>query len=368
MPVLIALRVLQGAGSAGMFATNQAILADAFPAKMRGRVLGMSVSAVYVGLSLGPVIGGLLTHHLGWRWIFGLIGVAGISASVVAISKLPEKAKKPHEEKLTSLLDGGGTLLYMVGVLALMYGAMTIKQNWWSYVLLAVGVCLLVIFVLFENKAKSPLVDMNMFKGNPNYLLSNLAALLNYGATFAVSYLLSIYLQMVKGIPTDTAGIILICGPIMQAIVSPFAGRLSDKKSPFAIASIGMLLCTVSLVIFIFVNSDTALAMVIVSLLIIGVGFGLFSSPNTNAIMSLSTPEHYGITASFVSTMRTLGQNFSMCAITVIMNIYIGKTPLEDATIPQIESSMRTAFIFFSIVCAVGVFTSMNRKKVGGQG
>ncbi|MDR0817651.1 MAG: MFS transporter [Clostridiales Family XIII bacterium] len=362
LPLLILLRVLQGVGSACLFATNQAILADAFPFEMRGRVLGMSVAAVYVGLSAGPVLGGLITRHLGWRGIFVFIAVGSAFAAAVAIAKLPKKARPPREESLVALLDGGGTALYMVGIIALMYGAMKITQNWWSYVILGIGIVLLVIFVLYEHHAKSPIVDMNMFKGNPNFLLSNLAALLNYGATFAVSYLLSIYLQMVKGIGPDISGIILITAPLMQAIVSPYAGRLSDKKSPFAIASFGMAMCTVSLISFIFVGSDSSLIHVILSLVVVGVGFGLFSSPNTNAIMSLAAPEHYGITASFVSTMRNVGQSLSMCAITIIMNVVIGRTPIDKATIPQITSSMRTAFIIFATVCAVGVFISMNRK------
>ncbi|MDR0817459.1 MAG: MFS transporter [Clostridiales Family XIII bacterium] len=362
LPLLILLRVLQGVGSACMFATNQAILADAFPFEMRGRVLGMSVAAVYVGLSVGPVLGGLITRHLGWRWIFAFIAILAAVSAIVAIAKLPKKTLAPRTESLGTLIDSGGTILYMTGIIALMYGAMKITQNWWSYAILGLGVVLLVVFVLYEKGAKSPIVDMNMFKGNPNFLLSNLAALFNYGATFAVSYLLSIYLQMVKGIGPDISGIILITAPLMQAIVSPFAGRLSDKKSPFAIASFGMAMCTVALISFIFVGSDAALIHIILSLVVVGVGFGLFSSPNTNAIMSLAAPEHYGITASFVSTMRNVGQSLSMCAITVIMNVFIGRTPIDEATIPQITSSMRTAFIAFAIVCAVGVFISMNRK------
>jgi MFS family permease len=231
-----------------------------------------------------------------------------------------------------------------------------------SYVLVAVGATLLVVFVNAEKRAAGPIIEIRLFR-NVNFLLSNLAALFNYGATFALSYLLSIYLQMVKGYGADAAGLILITQPVMQAALSPLAGRLSDRYSPYRIASLGMGLCTVSLVSFAFIKADSPLWHILATLVLVGLGVALFSSPNTNAIMSCVRPGDYGVASSLTSTMRTMGQIVSMAIITMIMNMALGATPIDEAEESGLIFSMHTGFIIFACVCAVGVFVSLQRKS-----
>ncbi|MDR2487688.1 MAG: MFS transporter [Clostridiales Family XIII bacterium] len=361
--MLIVLRVLNGIGSACMFATAQAILVDAVPREMRGRALGMSVSSVYVGLSAGPVLGGLITHYLGWRWMFVIISCVGFVTVAVAIAKLPEKPRAPREGSLLSQLDGGGTAIYMVAIVALMYGFSSVARNAFAVPCLLVGLGLLVCFFLYEHRSRKPLLNLRLFRGNPNFLLSNLAALLNYGATFTMAYLLSLYLQLVGGFGADRAGMVLIAMPVMQAVVSVFAGRLSDRRSPFKLASFGMALCASGLVSFIFLGDRASLPHIVPTLMLMGVGFGFFSSPNTNAIMSLASPQDYGIVSSFVGTMRNFGQSLGMCVITVIMGHNLGNVPIEDSPPDLIVLSIRSAYIAFACICTVGIFISLGRKE-----
>jgi EmrB/QacA subfamily drug resistance transporter len=362
LEMVILLRVLQAVGAAAMFATSQAILVDAVPENKRGHALGMSVGAVYAGLAVGPLLGGFITHYLSWRWIFAFAGLLGIAAAIITLMMLPKKSISKQEGKLLPKLDLFGAALYMVGAFTLSYGFNAVSGEIWPFAVIAFGIALLVGFVIRENHAKMPLISMELFKGNMNFLLSNIAALLNYAATFAVTYLLSIYLQLVMGFKPDIAGLILIASPVVQTVVAIIAGRMSDKRSPFALSSFGMALCTAGLISFIFTGANTPLWHIILNLVCLGVGFGFFSSPNTNAIMSLSSPKDRGIVSSLIATMRNFGMAFSMCTITVITNASLGSTLIDEATTPLIVKMMRTSFIVFAALCVVGVFISMNRK------
>jgi MFS family permease len=347
-------------------------------------MLGLSVAFTYGGLSAGPVIGGLITHYLGWRYTFALSGVVSLIAFAIAAAKLPrnlgvsvtsgaETKGNPREQinsdnngkaggNLLKQIDPGGIFLYIASTVTLMYGLTIFTQNVVSYLLTAVGVTLLVVFVNIEKKADKPVIEIRLFR-NINFLLSNLAALFNYGATFALSYLLSIYLQMVKGYGADVSGLILITQPIIQAVLSPIAGRLSDRYSPYRIASLGMSLCTLSLVSFIFMSADSPIWHILASLVLAGLGVALFSSPNTNAIMSCVKPGDYGVASSLTSTMRTMGQIISLAIITMIMNTALGATPIDEATESGLIFSMHTGFMIFACICAAGVLISLRREK-----
>lgn len=362
LEMLIVFRILQGLGAGMINATNIAILIEIFPEQMRGRALGMSVSATYLGVSLGPVIGGLVTHHLGWRSVAILFTIILIFAFIVAVWRLPKTAGLVKEEELDKTVNLISILLYMLAIAVLMYGFTTFGQTVWSYILFVAGIILLVVFIIREDKVSNPIVEIRLWKTNINYLLSNCAALLNYSATYAVGYLVSIYLQMVKGYSADITGIILITQALTQSICSPFAGRLSDKKSPYTIATIGMSLCVVSLFTFTFISENTSTVFVIASLVIIGVGTAFFASPNTNAIMSCVEPSDYGMASSIVSTMRHLGQLSSMAIITIIFHFSIGNTPIADATKTSLSSSMKIIFVVFVLLCLIGVFISTQRK------
>ncbi|MDR1797860.1 MAG: MFS transporter, partial [Clostridiales Family XIII bacterium] len=366
LQMVILFRALQGVGAAMVFATSTAIIADVFPARMRGRMLGISVAFTYTGLSAGPVLGGLLTHYLDWRYTFALSCAVALVAFAIAAAKLPKRLAAAAVKKgaASSRMDPPGIALYIASTSVLMYGLTIFTQNAASYFITGAGIALLVVFVNFELKAEHPVIEIRLFK-SANFLLSNLAALFNYGATFALSYLLSIYLQMVKGYGADLSGLILIVQPVCQAILSPLAGKLSDRHSPYRIASLGMGVCAASLVLFIFMDAATPVWGILLDLVAIGVGVAFFSSPNTNAIMSCVDARDYGVASSLTSTMRTMGQIVSMAIITIILNTVLGATPIDEAAESALLSSMHTGFVIFAGICAAGVFISLQRKSTG---
>lgn len=341
-----------------VFSTNTAVLISAFPGKDRGKVLGYSIASTYVGLSAGPVIGGFLNHNLGWRSIFALTALIGIVVLIIAWSKLP-KDDCSHDKANYDVL---GNILYIGMIVLTMYGLSEFSMKPVPVALVACGLLLGFLFVRHELKLENPVVQVRIFKSNIAYSFSNLAALLNYGATFAIGYLMSIYLQVVMGYSSQTAGFILIAQPALMAILSPYTGKLSDRISPFKLASFGMALCAAGVLIFAFVGMNTPLWIIIAALVITGIGFAFFSSPNTNAVMACVEPENYGVASSILATMRSIGHTSSMVIVTVIVAKYMGDQALADAEPELLIQTMHTAFLIFAVVCAVGVFISLKRK------
>ncbi len=357
--VLISLRVLQGFGSAMIFGTGMAILTSVFPASERGRVLGINVAAVYLGLSLGPVLGGFLTYRFGWRSIFLVNVPLGLFVIYLVVAKLNREWADARGERF----DVIGSLFYALTLVAFMFGLSRLPSNSgiWS-ILAGVAGCLL--FVVWDRRASSPLLNMDLFFHNPVFAFSNLAALINYSATFAVTFLLSLYLQYIKGFTPQHAGMILISQPVVMAIFSPFAGRLSDKIEPRVVASLGMGFTVAGLFLFTFIDRDTHLGFIVAGLMLLGFGFALFSSPNTNAVMSSIEKRFYGVGSSTLGTMRLIGQMLSMGIAMVVFSLSIGGVRMTPEYYPQFLLSMKTAFMIFSALCFGGIFASLARGKV----
>ena len=253
-----------------------------------------------------------------------------------------------------------------MALLALVYGLTDIMRNSFAPYIACVGLLLFAVFVFRELRTKSPVIDVRIFKESPAYTLANLAALLGYGAVYAVSYLLSIYLQTVLGYNSQTAGLILIASPAVMAVLSPLAGRLSDRILPFFLAAAGMAVTALSLLIFVFVSEDTHILVIIGALLLSGAGAALFSSPNTNAVMSCVSQESLGVASSVLATMRSLGHTVSMTIITIIVSIYIGDKTLKDAEPQMLITVMHTAFIVFTALALIGALCSMKKPKKKG--
>lgn len=356
---LVCFRVLQGVGAAMIFSTNTAVLISAFSPEKRGKVLGYSIASTYIGLSAGPVVGGFFNHYLGWRSIF--LATAAISAVVclVAAKQLP----KSVEEQKGETLDTLGMVLYVTAITATMYGLSSFSSGRYAKYLILSGVLIFVLFVWHELKVKHPIIEVRLFRHNIGYAFSNLAALMNYGATFAVGYLLSIYFQVVMGFTSQTSGLILISQPLIMAILSPYAGKLSDRVSPFKLASLGMGLCTAGLCLLIFISANYPLVLIIVALMIVGTGFAFFSSPNTNAVMACVDQEDYGVASSVLATMRLMGHSLSMAIVTFIVAHRIGNVTLSAAKPEQLIETMHSSFLICTCICAVGIFISLARKR-----
>lgn len=355
---ILILRVIQGISAAMIFATNTAILLSIFPPGERGKVLGNLTAGVYVGLSAGPVIGGMLNHYLGWQSIFLVSCVMGTVAFIIAFRHLPKQEKLEVEKKHDVL----GNILYIAMILCVMVGFSGISTVKYSWVLLILGAMLTGAFVLVELRATNPVIQVRIFRKNPVYTLSNLTALMNYSATFAIGYLGSLYLQLIMGYTSRAAGLILIAQPVVMAILSPVAGRWSDRIAPYKLASLGMVFCAVGLVIFAFVGAHWPLWVIVMALLVTGMGFALFSSPNTNAVMSCVKRENYGIASSILTTMRSLGQSSGMAVVTLIMGFSMKNTPLSEAPPEVLLETMHIGFFVFTGLCIAGIFMSLKRN------
>jgi len=356
---LVSCRILQGIGSAMIFGTGIAILTSVFPAKERGKVLGINVAAVYSGLSLGPFLGGFLTQQLGWRSIFFL----NVPLSLIIIAFTLWKLKGEWAGAKGEKFDFTGSVIYSLSLPAMMYGFTLLPAMSGAW-LIGLGVLGLLAFIKWEIKAESPVLNINLFRNNRVFAFSNLASLINYGATFAVTFLLSLYLQYTKGLSPQQAGTILVCQPVVMALFSPLAGRLSDKIEPRVVASIGMGFTMIALFLFTSLSENTGLGYVITSLIVIGFGLALFSSPNTNAIMSSVQKKSYGVAAATVGTMRLTGQMLSMGIAMLVFAVYIGRAEITPENYPLFLRSAKTAFIIFTVLCFGGIFASLARGKV----
>ncbi len=357
--MLLAARIIQGIGAAMIFSTNTAVLVSAFPEEKRGGVLGYSLAATYVGLSAGPVIGGFLNYNLGWRSIFILTGALGAIAFFAALLKLPkEKSELRGKDP-----DFAGNIMYVIFIVLLMYGLSEIGTGFMAAAAAASGIIFGILFVIHEKKAAEPAVDVMMFRRDPAYAFSNISAMLNYGATFAISYLISIYLQVVMGYSSQAAGLIMISQPVIMAVLSPVTGRFSDRFSPFNMASMGMAFCAAGTCIFIFTGQNTHIAVIITALVVTGIGFSLFSSPNTNAVMSCVEKDDYGVASSVLATMRSIGNTLSMVIVTVIVTGFISDMPLTEAPPEVLVKVIRISFSIFTGICAAGIFISLKRNK-----
>lgn len=356
---LICFRVLQGIGSAMIFGTGVAILTSVYPAGEKGKVLGINVAAVYVGLSVGPFLGGIITQHLGWRPIF----LVGFFLGLIIIAFIFWKLKGEWAEAKGERFDLIGSFIYGLTLVALMYGfSLLPAMTGGGLILIAVVGGMM--FVWWELRVKSPVLNMNLFRKNTVFTLSNLAALINYSATFAVSFLLSLYLQYIKGYSPQSAGFVLIAQPVVQAIFSPLAGRLSDRVEPRIVASTGMALTAIGLSLLTFLNDGTGTGFIIASLILLGFGFALFSSPNTNAIMSSVDRRYYGVASGMVGTMRLIGQMFSMGIVMLIFALYIGGVQITPEYYPLFVKGVKTAFIIFAVLCFGGIFASLIRGNL----
>jgi MFS family permease len=341
------------------FSTGVAILMSVFPMEERGKVLGVNVAAVYLGLSCGPLLGGVLTHAFGWRSIF--LATVPIGFLIILFTLL--KIKGEWIEAKGEPFDLTGSILYSTTLAAIIYG-FSLLPGASGGLLILLGAVMFLIFVKWEIRSKTPIFNIDLFRRNRVFAFSNLAALINYGATFAVNFLLSLYLQLIKGLNPQEAGMILVFQPIIQVIFSPFAGKLSDRMEPGRVASTGMAMTAVGLFLFNFLDEKTAISFIIANLGFMGIGFALFSSPNTNAVMSSVEKKFYGLASGTVGTMRTIGMMFSMGMVMLIFSLTIGRTQITPSYYPFFVKSMKAVFIISTVLCVVGIFASLSRGRV----
>ena len=353
MGFLLAARALQGVAAAMLYATNMSIVALSFPPEQRGRALGWMVSMVYVGLACGPVLGGLLNYYAGWQSIFVFITAACLACVVMTGLYLHQEWR---EEEVQGV-DGRGALLYGLAMILAMFGLSELAELDWGWLALVLGLVLLIAFVRHEMKAKDPILPVHIFVENREFSLSNLTAMINYSATFAISFLMSIYLQSVLGLSSREAGLVMLIQPIVMAVLSPTAGKLSDRHSPTRIATVGMAITALGILGLVAVVHLESLWLVVPVVVIIGIGFALFSAPNNNAIMGAVPKRYYSLATSMIGTVRLVGQVISVAIVTMVLSLDWNWLPQLEGLVRNIEIS----FIVFTLLCLIGILPSVAR-------
>ncbi len=348
----LACRFILGISLAFINVTSMAMIVNVFPPEERGKALGINITGVYLGLSLSPVIGGILNFNLGWRSVV----LFGVPFLFVILALLLTRIDEEWSSFENIPLDLKGSLAYGVGIVLFMYG-FTVLNTQLGIIMTILGVIILVIFALIELRQDYPVFDIKFFK-NHKFLSANFASLCAYLATYAVTTILNYHLQYIKGFDSQTAGIILLVAPLCQVVLAPIAGRLSDKFVPQILAAIGMGLGTISLFLFSSLDSATSIEFLIISMIIYGVGFGLFSPPNTNVIMGSVPPKDTSVASAAVATMRTVGQAMSMGILTLVFAFVMGDVPIIEQYYPMLVQSCQLTCIICVVLCIASVFAS----------
>jgi MFS family permease len=351
--VFIVLRFIQGIGVAMIFSTSIAILTAVFPPGQRGRAMGVIVAMVYLGMAAGPSISGFIIEYLGWRWVFFLLSGIMAAALILTVTKLKGEP-----------FDWAGSAVFMLSLFLIIYGATELTEIRAARWIILAGLAGMALFFRMQWHSRYPILDIHLLTNNLTFTFSNLATFINYAATYSFIFFFCLYLQYVKGIPPKYAGLLLIIQPLVQAVLAPMVGRLSDSFPPSRIATMGMFFCTIGLFIAGTIDAGTSFTVLILVTIIQGISLGLFSTPNMTAIMECVEPRHYGTASSMVATMRTTGILASTTIIAMVFSFYMGHQPVTEANLEEFLNSQQTSFYLFSALSLVGTIFSMVKGRL----
>ncbi|OHE23748.1 MAG: hypothetical protein A2Z43_01260 [Syntrophobacterales bacterium RBG_19FT_COMBO_59_10] len=354
--VLIAGRGMGGIAASMFFSNVIAILSSVFDDSERGKVLGINASIVYVGLTVGPFIGGLLTSWWGWRSVFLSVVPLVVIGSTLAWWKLPRDFRRGNSGTVN--LSGSAHYMAMLVLFILGLSAMPGMNG-----ALAVGASVVLGILFFRKDARSasPLIDVFRFRGNRVFLFSNLANFIQYLSAFATIFLVSLFLQndQIKNLSPHAAGIILLAQPLIQALFSPLAGALSDRFEARWIASGGMAVTAAGLLSFSLLPPTAPVYLIVMILVCQGIGFAFFTSPNNNIVMGSVSSNIYGIASGILVTGRVLGMSLSMATTAVVFNVFNSQRDRPDAFL----NSFHTLFAIFFLLSLLGIACSAARGK-----
>jgi len=337
--VLLILRFLQGLGAAMISGTAVAIIVSLHPER-RGFVIGINTTAVYLGSTLGPVLGGFLIDYAGWKSIFLFTAIVSVMSIVLALSSLDfrirVKSRRPQFQILLAIIASTILVIFGSTYIGYFYGLTTLFLG-----------LVIFIYILYIEYRKSLNLVKQIFERKT--FLAYIVALLNYVATYALAILLSNYLQLDVGFTAREAGLILLAQPITQMFLSPLAGYLADKTNPGVLVTIGMSLITlgigISSIVYRWIN------LLIISLILLGMGFAFFASPNTTQIMQKIPRESFASASAFLGLMRFLGQSLSTSILTAIVLLLRISIPIQQALL------IYMAIAFIGTVVAIASIT-----------
>ena len=348
---LYVFRGITGVGAAFISCTSVSLISDVYAPNERGGALGLNTASVYIGASIGPTLGGVMTDLFGWRSIFILLVPLLVSASLLMKSFKYEFTNTPGEP-----MDRKGSIMYVIGVGIFMFGLISLPTVQ-AFAMMAVGTVMMIAFIIFETRERYPIFHGELFESS-RFRRSMLALFLNYTSSYCVSFFLSRYLQGIGLLTPTEAGMVMMCQPVMQVIFTLMAGKLSDRMDKRILPTLGMIiLCFGLVLLYTFTEKDINYPMIILSQCIMGIGFGIFSAPNTNAIMSYVNREHYNHASGMISIFRQFGMMASMGLATCLISIYLGtETALDPSNYDTFIDIMRLSWsicIAFSVIGSI---------------
>lgn len=360
---LVALRGGQGLGASMVFAGSMAMITLAYPRERRGFAMGVSAAAAYLGQTTGPPIGGVLVHNFGWRSLF--VVAAGLGALLLLLDAVLLR-RVEWKEKSGKGFDKLGPVIYALGFSALLLGLSWMPQ-YKGIVLLVAGIAGLALFVWWETRTSTPVIEVGLFRRNRVFALANLSGLISYAGIWAMTFLMSLYLQFIKGLNAETAGFVMMTGIAVQAILTPFAGRLSDHIQPRWVASLGMGVCAAGLFLFALLGNATPYWYIIAAFCVLGVGYALFSPANMNSIMGSVERRYLGFASASVGTSRIVGQAVSIGIATMVLSLVVGPHEIQPGDYPNLLTAIRITFAILAALCAVAIAASLARGNMPGR-
>jgi EmrB/QacA subfamily drug resistance transporter len=350
---LVIFSFLQGIGCAMIFASAVALLSSVYPSNQRGGALGIYITAIYVGLLLGPLLGGFLAQHFGWRSIFLFNVPIGLLIIALIALRVPDEWKGYKGEKF----EITGSVIYTLSLVAILYGVSTFQDNI-GRILLFAGLFGLGIFVLKERRSSNPILRLNIFRKRESSL-SALAILIMNITTTSMWALLSLYFQDIHAIGPQVTALILSVQPLMVAILSTPIGRFSDRIGNRIFSILGMVFATMGLLILSTLTDTTGLSIPIAGLILVGVGLGFFNSPTTNKFMGSIDGKDYGMAGATLSTMIYVGQTLSLTVMLYIFSVFIGNVQITVTNFFLFLISLKTAFIVFALISGFGLIVTL---------
>ncbi|MDR1110050.1 MAG: MFS transporter [Deltaproteobacteria bacterium] len=351
---LVISRAFCGLGLVSFFTTITTMVTAEYPPRERGRVLGLTISSVYVGLSVGPLLVGFLVQYLGWRSLFWYT-VFGMIPPLVLIKMVsPDSPPTPDER-----LDWVGAILWILG-LGLGFTGLASLGRGFAVPALAGGLVLVALFFLRSLGSGNPILDMRLFFDSRRFSFSSLAAYISYLSSFSITFLMSLYLQYTKGLSPSHAGIYLMAQPVVQAALTPLSGKLSDRMEPSRLASGGLFAILAAILVFaLMLGEATPDAILIATMALTGAGFAFFSAPNSNSMMSSVPPMRLGQASGVITVTRLCGQISSMALTTLVFGLVIGEGAITPEKYPAFLSASRACFWIFAPICLTGILASL---------
>ena len=355
---LIIFRAIQGFGIAIVLNTGLVLISAIYPAGKRGKPLALCTSALYIGQTIAPFLGGLLTHHLGWRSVF----LTNVPFGVFVIAFMLWRVKDEWIEAPGEKIDIIGTILFGIMLVFIMYGLsiLSSKQGVW---LILAGLLFSVGFFKWEMYVDVPILEMRLFWENRIFLFSTLSAFIFYASVFALTFLLSLYLQYIKGFTAQNAGFVMVFQPVSQAILSLVAAKLVDRVKPHLLSMIGLVAATIGIILFAFIARHTSLWIILAGLFLVASGWAFFLPTNMNDAIGSVSPKYYGTASGMIASIRQLGMMFSVSVTMFIFSSCMGDVQVTPEYFDLFLKSVRISFWALTALCVTGILTLVFQKK-----